>query len=212
MCGILLRLCKSIPPPLHKSFENAIRQRGPDAYEYLRIKISPILIVDFHASVLALRGPSVQTQPIQSSSGNVLMFNGQIFGGEPRISLSENDTKNLFRRLDNCQSLEQVLQTISSIKGPFSIVFYHACSQSIIFGRDRIGRRSLVWNIDDASEELIISSIGSGEDNISEVSADGIFVLDLTLEGVPKECVRLYPWSSRTKCNFAFEVIGNGLV
>lgn len=67
------------------------------------------------------------------------------------------------------------------MQGPFAIVFYHSPSKTLLFGRDILGRRSLLWNDISTSDNLYISSIASKDiDCFSEIPAKGIYALDLS--------------------------------
>lgn len=50
-------------------------------------------------AVLHIRGPEPTLQPLCDTSGNRLLFNGEIFGGL-EVELGQNDTQVLFQRLD----------------------------------------------------------------------------------------------------------------
>ncbi|XP_074309631.1 uncharacterized protein LOC141644086 [Silene latifolia] len=124
----------------------------------------------FFGAVLQLRGTNPVTQPLVDASGNVLIYNGEIFGGV-HMSSDSNDAEVLFQRLRNCCccqshgsvsscSGEPIPSLLSSIKGPWSVVYWQNVSRTLWFGRDAFGRRSLVvhWPTSEDSR-FVLSSV-----------------------------------------------------
>ena len=64
----------------------------------------------------------------------------------------------------------------------------------LFFGRDVLGRRSLLWDF--SANNLTISSVGAGLE-MQEIPANGIYCLDVS-KGVTKEGISLYPWHNST--------------
>ena len=96
-----------------------------------------------HGWVLHLRGDKV-IQPTETN-GNLLLFNGEIFGGEFYNQLGMgNDTEFLSKLLNEEQSHEGILKIISGIHGPFAFVYWKKSLQRLYYGRDFLGRRSLL--------------------------------------------------------------------
>jgi len=65
-----------------------ITNRGPDSCETHQLTIKPripdnvdSLVLTFFGSVLHLRGQNVTRQPLVNKEGDVLLWNGEIFGG-----------------------------------------------------------------------------------------------------------------------------------
>lgn len=67
---------------------------------------------------------------------------------------------------------------MTSVHGPYSIIYYD-CEQHVLWvGRDPIGRISLLWNI--SADKLIVTSVGHKDiANLEEVPAIGLFKFDL---------------------------------
>eukprot|EP01130_Rhizamoeba_saxonica_P012386 TRINITY_DN5208_c0_g1_i3.p1 TRINITY_DN5208_c0_g1~~TRINITY_DN5208_c0_g1_i3.p1 ORF type:complete len:566 (-),score=130.31 TRINITY_DN5208_c0_g1_i3:151-1848(-) len=123
-------------------WEKLLSRRGPDHFERKDIQLGPSNL-SFLSSVLHLRGNPVQ-QPLSDNSGNVMLWNGEIFGGIP-VDIDQNDGQLLFNRLtQECTTKQDILSTFNLIEGPWAMVFYHKLSETIYFGRDPLGRRSLM--------------------------------------------------------------------
>ncbi len=110
------------------------------------------------SSVLSLRGNSqsqVTKQPLEDdlhSSGNILLWNGELFSSEKnfvQVESHENDGLKILHKLsENFEKKTErdILNVFESIKGPFAFIFYEKLTNSVYFGRDRLGRRSLLIN------------------------------------------------------------------
>ncbi|KAM0001974.1 putative asparagine synthase (glutamine-hydrolyzing) [Helianthus debilis subsp. tardiflorus] len=126
----------------------------------------------FVGATLQLRGVHPITQPLVDKSGNILVYNGEVFGGI-EISNDSNDAEVLIESLSkccNCLSRQHdaacssgkysVPEFLSKIKGPWALIYWQESSKTIWFGRDALGRRSLLIhrpNIKDS--RLMLSSI-----------------------------------------------------
>ena len=178
------------------------------------------------ASVLSLRGKSVTRQPI---TGNVdheapvssfLCWNGEAWKiGESSVAGSDSplvfellqdattacdcsEYKSLRPEGSSCVPPQDVLAAIKEIAGPFAFAFYDSLHQKLYYGRDCLGRRSLLHEMT-PSGSLVISSIAnvkfidtqaddppdsigqseghapSKESSAKEVPAGDIYVFDL---------------------------------
>nr|CCA17154.1 asparagine synthetase domaincontaining protein putat [Albugo laibachii Nc14] len=128
--------------------EEKLRPRGPDQYGYIQIEVE-FGLLEFHASVLHVRGNQITPQPIQNACGDILCWNGEIFGGtEMALETSVNDTQWLSDAIERVSEHSDpelsILDVLQSIQGPFAVLFYHQRTQKLYFGHDRFGRRSLV--------------------------------------------------------------------
>ncbi|RID60186.1 hypothetical protein BRARA_F03364 [Brassica rapa] len=95
----------------------------------------------FIGSTLQLRGTSPIIQPSVDSSGNILAYNGEVFGGI-ELSSFDNDTEVLLEALEKANDL--VPDVLSMIKGPWAIIYWQESSRTLWFGKDAFGRRSLL--------------------------------------------------------------------
>ncbi len=160
-----------------------------------------LFCLTFTSTVLALRGQSITVQPlVDDTTGSVLCWNGEAwkFGD---MTLAGNDSTFLFDSLLQAASsqsedltaaggtgltgskegvLMRIAAVMGKVRGPFAFVFYDGISKQIFFGRDHLGRRSLLQRID-RSGRLILTSVCDGchESEWTEVEADGIYVVSL---------------------------------
>ncbi|KAL5553618.1 hypothetical protein UlMin_041019 [Ulmus minor] len=138
--------------------------------------------LDFVGATLQLRGVFQIVQPLVDSSRNVLVYNGEIFGGI-QIGTDENDIETLMGAMENCCSCNSHLQkgkcscdesvkvsvvdVLSAIRGPWAIIYWQDSSRTLWFGRDAFGRRSLLvhWPTAEDSRFLLssVSPISSAE-------------------------------------------------
>ncbi|MED6157287.1 hypothetical protein PIB30_021937 [Stylosanthes scabra] len=125
----------------------------------------------FIGATLQLRGTNPLVQPLVDASGNVLVYNGEIFGGLDLAS-DRNDAEFLMQALGRCCSCgycataqcaksgkSTVPDVLSTIKGPWAIIYWQDSSRTLWFGRDAFGRRSLLvhWPTQDDSTFLLSS-------------------------------------------------------
>ncbi|KAF8667519.1 hypothetical protein HU200_052714 [Digitaria exilis] len=159
----------------------------------------------FIGATLHLRGVEPVAQPLVSSSGSVLVYNGEIYGGI-EVADDENDTQALFSSLESCCSCDchalgrnktcsccasgdkSVPQILSTIKGPWALIYWQMDSNMIWFGRDAFGRRSLLvhWPTSEDSR-FILSSVAppSFARNNSDATVN-VFVSDTDMTGCTK--------------------------
>ena len=79
--------------------------------------------------------------------------------------------------------VDKVVSVFSRITGPYAFVYYDACNAQIFYGRDNLGRRSLLVN-KHRRESFAISSVCDPDtaQEWEEVEPDSIYVLDLCAE------------------------------
>lgn len=113
----------------------------------------------FIGATLQLRGINPIVQPLMDTYGNIFVYNGEIFGGI-NIDSDSNDTEILMQALGNCCSCNSHLhkrtsyclekgkssvpEVLSTIKGPWAVIYWQESSRTLWFGRDAFGRRSLL--------------------------------------------------------------------
>ncbi|PPQ85730.1 hypothetical protein CVT25_003108 [Psilocybe cyanescens] len=148
------------------------------------------LSAKFYASELRLRGQTPVVQP-HVRGMNVLCWNGE-------VSSKENDGVELFNILCAAQTTEDISHIFSRIEGPlfsscnlghqlfkfsYAFVFYHEASHRLYYGRDPLGRRSLL--IHEPSQDrpyLLLSSVSAGANpayEFVELSTEHIYSLNL---------------------------------
>ena len=125
-------------------------------------------------------------QPV-SNRNVVLLWNGEIFGGVQVPPPLMNDTEFLFHLLaestSNGDFEVNLMRTLSTIEGPYAFVIFNKALGRLWFGRDPLGRRSLVRTTPGSS--FLLSSVCLLEDKevFEEVPVTGIFSIDLKLPG-----------------------------
>ncbi|OAJ37453.1 hypothetical protein BDEG_21470 [Batrachochytrium dendrobatidis JEL423] len=148
-------------------------------------------------------------QPMIDLHGNYLCFNGQVFGGL-HVPLDSNDTTMLSSQLA-IENLDEshILKTLSEIHGEWAI----KRTNCVYFGRDHLGRRSLLMHLPTHPQDtFILSSVGSqlpkdelpslsqNNDFWTEVPTTGLFVVDLALVNTawndPTQYFRHISWST----------------
>ncbi|KAF2682272.1 hypothetical protein K458DRAFT_307800 [Lentithecium fluviatile CBS 122367] len=195
MCGIFFSLSRHGFVTPDSRTEQLLKNRGPDSLGTEHILISndgdtpsSKLHATFISTVLSLRGTALTEQPLKDAdTGSILCWNGEAWtiAGQP---VSGSDSRAVYDALfiargtdaniSRLSAIEATVQVLSSIRGPYAFVFYDARSRCIFYGRDCLGRRSLLRKTNDA---LVLSSVcdnATGE-SWAEIEADGIYLLDL---------------------------------
>ncbi|KAJ0420174.1 asparagine synthase-domain-containing protein [Aspergillus carlsbadensis] len=208
MCGIFFSLTAAENPVLlDKNLRYLLTKRGPDDGSYsigvrgARLDLfnhqsSARIWLSFASTVLSIRGGDVVRQPLTDSgkTGSILAWNGDAWKIAGQPFPEKNDTEIVFNHLLQAttkdylaedydevpDSTQRVIEAISKITGPFAFVFYDAVNFKLYFGRDCLGRRSLLWGLDE-SGSFKICSLCDGSTSSSyfqEVEADGIYVIE----------------------------------
>jgi asparagine synthetase B (glutamine-hydrolysing) len=111
--------------------------------------------MDFVGASLQLRGTYPISQPLQDSSGNLLIFNGEVFGGL-EIRVGKNDAEVLMNSLRDCCPCpchafpktcgevchcildllsdyhKTVPDVLSSLRGPWALIYWQVCKYSLL--------------------------------------------------------------------------------
>lgn len=207
MCGIFFSISEGDRLTPDEELLDALRKRGPDSIgtRSWTVTVQSITssntfmqsrLLTFVSTVLSLRGDSIIDQPLEDpDTGSLLCWNGEAWKIDNAL-VQGNDAKAVFdlllqasqsssayaqdRSSSPDQGLQNAIQAIGSIIGPYAFVFYDAQSRRVFYGRDALGRRSLVTKrYGDGS--LGISSVPDAAevDGWEEVEADGVYMLDL---------------------------------
>ncbi|KAJ4351478.1 uncharacterized protein N0V89_006821 [Didymosphaeria variabile] len=173
MCGIFFSLCRGHSVSPDAGTARLLQDRGPDSFGTRQIAVHAHNNNDlsyqatFVSTVLSLRGTTITKQPlIDEASGSVLCWNGEAwkFAGQP---VSGSDSQLVFQNLLEASAKgstgrdlaqRQVVNVLSSTGGPYAFVFYDARNRYIYYGRDCLGRRSLLKK-DASNDELVLSSV-----------------------------------------------------
>ncbi|XP_076119408.1 asparagine synthetase domain-containing protein 1 [Alosa pseudoharengus] len=201
MCGICCVV--SLSPQslvLADQVQKNLINRGPDhSQDVTRTVINTDFKCLFSAHVLQMRG-CLTPQPLQDSAGNLLLWNGEVFGGL-EVGPEENDTVVLLEHLSAQEDATGICSVLSRVRGPWAFVYYQVAEHCIWFGRDYFGRRSLLWHLDPEDVILTLTSVAScllicDQSQWHEVPAAGVYRLDL------KDCashrkkltIEVFPW------------------
>ncbi|MCJ1296462.1 hypothetical protein MMC34_008028 [Xylographa carneopallida] len=210
MCGIFFSCSIDGPIFPSENLLDSLKRRGPDNFNVVQrtcqsvnrigfvTQDSPVQLLHlvFVSTVLSLRGNAIVEQPlVDDNSGSVLCWNGEAWSLD-KDPITGNDAQAVFDALlkstqtfsvgrekqpdeKACRG-QAVLRTIGRLSGPFSFVFYDALSQQVFYGRDAIGRRSLLHSRS-SPHDYIVSSISdsSASGAWTEVGAYGIQIINL---------------------------------
>ena len=116
-----------------------MERRGPDANHEIEIDLSSWKAT-FSGHTLWLQGDSPVPQPLVDSSGNILLWNGDVFYGrigEETIPKGYSDTTFLLEQLEKVKTVEELCNILENIKGPWSLIYFKKSLNGIITGRDR---------------------------------------------------------------------------
>jgi asparagine synthetase B (glutamine-hydrolysing) len=186
MCGIHASISTRGFQPPSSGLKLLLCNRGPDHIGEAQAEINQDgerYWLSFTSTVLALRGGHLQIQPfVDSRSGSVFCWNGEAWriGSEPVIG---NDGQKIFEALLQASSqtlvsdsIAAVLGVLRSISGPFAFVFLDKIHGHIYFGRDRLGRRSLLYNTESPPGCMEIASTSDPDRQCwKEIEADAIY-------------------------------------
>ncbi|GIL75971.1 hypothetical protein Vretifemale_5661 [Volvox reticuliferus] len=137
----------------------ALRSRGPDFLGSQSVEVRDVACrLQFIASLLQLRGIKPGRSPGVSADGHILCFNGEVFGGLD-VPPGENDAACLLAALAEADPLS-VPVAISRLRGPWALLFWDPIRRLLWFGRDVLGRRSLLVHFPSAADpRLLLSSV-----------------------------------------------------
>ena len=200
MCGLIFQLRTGSQhtissPEAPTKLETLIQARGPDGYQTVQI-IIPVshsnIHLTFSASVLALRGSSTVLQPLtDDATKSLLMWNGEAWKIHGNV-ITDNDTQCVFEAL--LKALAQcgnetlractVRDVLTNVTGPFAFCFYDAPAKKVYYGRDSLGRRSLVKS-KMSNGDLCVASVSDAnlESKWEEVATGAIYEIDLAEAG-----------------------------
>jgi len=199
--------------------------RGPDSIVLHCKKIqctssidNKVIDIDLQliSSVLGMRG-QLTVQPFIDTLGNILLWNGELFGGY-EIGQHDNDTQLMSHLLSSISDRPRdVLDILVKVKGPYAFIYWHESSRRLWFGRDVLGRRSLLVNR--SKDRFILSSIGSFPNGIddsklplpqwNEINTFGLYSIDFP-EIIQTDKVQLqsHSWDIEMELNLGITAIG----
>ena len=197
MCGIHASISTAGFQAPSDGLKQLLLNRGPDHCGEVKAVVQgedgDAYSISLTSTVLALRGGRVTAQPLQlSASGCILCWNGEAWavGSSPVVG---NDGQVVFDLLSRASSLElsptesvtAVLTVLRSISGPFAFVFLDTNHGFMYLGRDRLGRRSLLFNTVANTSAIEFSSCADPfSSGWKEVEADGIYKLSFSIPSI----------------------------
>lgn len=183
---------------IEKRISNAISPRGPNGTTCITVvqhdnensnqsstTIAGDVYISFQASLLALRGTSPVFQPVTDERQNTLAWNGQLYDCN-----EHNDTLYLLNKLSDTVCEQDVYRVLSELKGPFSFVYFNTAQQKLYFGRDVLGRRSLLYIYNEQTKMMALSSVACDlvpafpNYDWRSISTFGIFCYDLSTHNI----------------------------
>ncbi|KAF4962694.1 hypothetical protein FSARC_9255 [Fusarium sarcochroum] len=202
MCGIHATISSSPDQNISSELERCLANRGPDHTGTVKTQLNVgghDLFLTFTSTVLSLRGDHVAKQPlVDPKTGSVLCWNGEAWGirGEP---VQGNDGEAILALLAEASrdSGDEILNVLRAIEGPFAFIYLDKPAKRLYYGRDRLGRRSLL--VKDGLP-LVLSSIAEmPADGWTEVEADGCYTLDLSTGSSSSKLVpERHDWTADT--------------
>ncbi|KAM0225809.1 hypothetical protein ACHAQD_000768 [Fusarium lateritium] len=200
MCGIHATIAVSPDQNTSPELERCLANRGPDHTGTVGTQLDGIdnLFLTFTSTVLSLRGDHVTKQPlVDTATGSVLCWNGEAWGirGEP---VKGNDSEAVLALLAAAsRGAGDVMDVLRAIEGPFAFIYLDKPAKRLYYGRDRLGRRSLLVK---NGVPFVLSSIAETPvDGWSEVEANGCYTLDLSGGYFPNGTVpERHDWTADT--------------
>ena len=121
----------------------SLKRRGPDACNEATLHNARRDGFELRLAgcVLHLRGDACVPQPVCDPQGNALLWNGEIFGGAVAVGPDESDTQQLLHSLGRTAD---VRSTMHGVHGPWAFAYWDEGTRTLWYGRDPLGRRSLL--------------------------------------------------------------------
>ncbi|XP_061142292.1 asparagine synthetase domain-containing protein 1 [Syngnathus typhle] len=124
MCGIFCLVSPASSPfTWDDRVYQLLKRRGPDSSKDAIVSGCQLPYrCLFSAHVLHMRG-LLTTQPLQDPAGNILLWNGEVFGALQLLP-TENDTAVVLQRLSSCSDPCDILSFLCTVRGPWGFVYY----------------------------------------------------------------------------------------
>ncbi|OAA48744.1 asparagine synthetase domain containing protein 1 [Metarhizium rileyi] len=188
MCGIHAAISTAGQCPISSALERRLRNRGPDHLGTVTTSVGDngAFSLSLTSTVLSLRGDHVTKQPIvDETTGSVLCWNGEAWKikGEKVQGNDGEAILSLLGEAGRCSSDQHdkaVLDALCEIEGPFAFIYFDKPAERLYYGRDRLGRRSLLAK---PGEPFLLASVSdTPTSGWREVEADGIYTMQFTHE------------------------------
>eukprot|EP01065_Artemidia_motanka_P024897 TRINITY_DN29831_c0_g1_i1.p1 TRINITY_DN29831_c0_g1~~TRINITY_DN29831_c0_g1_i1.p1 ORF type:complete len:687 (+),score=197.20 TRINITY_DN29831_c0_g1_i1:56-2062(+) len=222
MCGILLLLKRvaesaelrcgdladggdgsAVPPDPEGSWgDRMLSRRGPDSCRCAAAGVGGFAAA-LHGSVLSMRGQTTCVQPYGDADSGILLWNGEAYSGAD-IDEREGDTAAVHRLLAAASDsgTPAIAAALQRLEGPYAFVF--ARGGRIWFGRDPLGRRSLVWTPHERG--LLVASAGPpisapASAQLAEVPTAGVYCIE-SVDGSLSCAVTCHRWPRMARVDF----------
>jgi len=192
MCGIHALISSTGHRKPDQKLQKLLCKRGPDHIGHENVQVDckngDSYWISLTSTVLALRGGTVTAQPfIDSSTQSSFCWNGEAWKIGSEAVDGINDGQVIFASLIRASSAQntaaeavaETLKVLRSIAGPFAFFFLDKVHSQVYYGRDRLGRRSLLTRMRGGDMEFA-SIADSVDDGWCEVEADGIYHISLS--------------------------------
>jgi asparagine synthetase B (glutamine-hydrolysing) len=198
MCGIRISWgCACSRSIAESDLESiSIKHRGPDAYGTITARSGDTVAV-ISAAVLHLRGIRLLPQPASMAVGGggdahgeaYLCWNGEVFGGL-RVPESESDTSVIASAARAALASDtphtSLASSLSAVTGPFAFAMCYG--DSLYFGRDPVGRRSLLLELPtECGQFAVVASVASlsRKPHTTELVPTGVYRLSMAADMRP---------------------------
>lgn len=143
-------------PQLHPYTRTLVDHRGPDSADTVEVTLDDAHLL-FHGAVLWHQGTQLAQQPLVHNE-NVLLWNGDLYDDQDFGALSDSDC--VMRALDACSTEADVFQAFTNMTGPYSVIYLNKSARKLYFGRDVLGRHSLLLAVCENGDLVIGSVLG----------------------------------------------------
>ena len=152
-------------------------------FDEVDLQLSDDWRAKFSGYTLWLQGNKPSKQPVVDEFGNILLWNGDIFEGLHNAG-GQSDTAVLLETLQEASTVEDINSVMEKIKGPWACIYYKSSLNLIIVGRDKLGRHSLLWNLNDSmacNNVLVLSStVINNSQTFREIPARSMFTINFS--------------------------------
>jgi asparagine synthetase B (glutamine-hydrolysing) len=100
----------------------SLANRGPDNAGSFTV-LDNNLSLHFVSTVLHIRGVEVSKQPFIDNCNNVLLWNGEVFGGL-QVPPEESDTNIVASKLMATKDTSQLISVFKTIQGPWAVLYW----------------------------------------------------------------------------------------
>lgn len=190
---------QDLTPPREYSLDEtliSVMARGPDFCLYLNFTLDNTHFL-LLSSVLSLRQPFTKQPIIQN--GFIFQYNGELYNGN---CMEGNDTQFLLKRILQFVTAElaanlaakrgeAILAALTGLEGEYAFVLTDTIARKIYFGKDVVGKRSLLFNL--SNDSLTVSSVMPNyTNNLVECKGGMVYIVDqesynLSTYDVPKK-------------------------